>query len=155
MPSDGDGLYDAVRKMLPKDQLKDYDALIDNILSYDRIFDKSEQDLIDETVAFAAYFSTAAGISFKVNKENIGGWTQHALFMSMGIKHDYSEYLKQIHANTLILHGDQDIISVESMQQYMPYLPNARLKIIKGGSHFSFNDAPEAFSKYLLAFLRS
>jgi len=87
-----------------------------------------------------------------VNVNNIGGWMQQALYLSMGAKHDYSEYLRQIEAPTLVIYGTDDIIEQNSVQLYLDYIPNVTFKSISG-SHFMFYDNSHEFGSTLSDFL--
>jgi len=153
LPSnDGEGLYGAVQKRLPENLKNEYSEYLKRIFDYSNLFEKSEQDLINETMKFIKYFDIATKHKIKSNPNNIGGWMPKALYLSMGAKHDYSKYLKQIKAPTLIIYGTDDIIEQNSLQLYLDNIPNVTFKTISG-SHFMFYDNPTEFGKTISNFL--
>lgn len=154
MPQKDDGMYGAVKDLLPEEDVETYDALIKDIFNYGKIFDKSEKDICNETIRFAEFYGKATNTQASQNTNLIGGWMQHAMFISMGAKHDYTDKLKDISQPCLILHGDADIFTKERLDNYINNLPNAKLKLLKGGTHFSFNDAAEEFGEEVINFLK-
>jgi proline iminopeptidase len=56
LPSDGEGLYGAVRKKLPENLKNEYSDYLETLFDYSNLFEKSEQDLINETMTFIKYF---------------------------------------------------------------------------------------------------
>lgn len=151
LPSDGDGLYGAVQKRLPNNMQDDYTKLVDNIFDFNHLFEKSEDDLVAETTEFIKYFEIATGQKVEIRPELIGGWMPQALYLGMGAKHDYSEYLKQIKAPTLVVYGTDDIIAQKSLQLYLDYIPDVKLKTMDG-SHFMFYDNPKEFGEVISSF---
>lgn len=153
LPSnDGEGLYEAVQKRLPENLKHEYSEYLKMLFDYSNLFEKSEQDLINETTKFIKYFDIATKQKTESNPDNIGGWMPKALYLSMGAKHDYSKYLKQIKAPTLIVYGTDDIIEQSSLQLYLENIPNVTFNSISG-SHFIFNDNPLEFRKIVSDFL--
>jgi proline iminopeptidase len=152
LPSDGDGLYGAVQKRLPENLKNEYSKYLEKIFDYSNLFEKSEQDLVNETMTFIKYYDIATKQAIESDPENIGGWMPKALYLGMGAKHDYSKHLKQIKAPTLIIYGTDDIIDQNSVQLYLDYIPNVTFKSISG-SHFMFNDNPYVFGKIVSDFL--
>lgn len=69
----------------------------------------------------------------------------------MGAHHDYSEYLKEIKAPTLVIYGTDDIIAQSSVQLYLDNIPNASLKTM-AGTHFMFYDNPKEFGEVVTRF---
>lgn len=70
---------------------------------------------------------------------------------------DFTEDLKRIDVPTLIVHGDDDqIVPVANSALLSAKLvPNAQLKIYKGGSHSLGDTSKDEFNADLLAFLKS
>jgi len=152
LPSDGDGLYGAVQKRLPENLHAEYSVYIESLFDFGNLFEKSEQDLVNETLKFIKYFEVATNQKNESNPESIGGWMPQALYLGMGAKHDYSEYLKQIKAPTLVIYGTDDIIEQNSVQLYLDFIPNVTFESISG-SHFMFYDNPLVFGKTISKFL--
>lgn len=70
---------------------------------------------------------------------------------------DFTEDLKKIDVPTLILHGDDDqIVPIGAAGMMSAKLvPNATLKIIKGGPHGVAQTRPDEINDELLAFIQS
>lgn len=142
-------MYSVVEKKLPEDRVKEYQDYIEEVLDFQNIFKKSEQELIELNTRFAEYYNLAMNSNVPVDevKSSIGGWLQNAVFLSMGKKHNYSKYLKQIKAPTLIIHGEEDIIPVSSIRLYLDNIPNIELKTVPKAKHQPFNEQPQVFDK--------
>ncbi|BDS15236.1 alpha/beta fold hydrolase [Aureispira anguillae] len=147
MPSTSKGLYDEVEDRLPEHLKAEYKEYIKRFLDFNTIFEKSEQQLIELNKEFITYFEAATHNKIKNSLSGIGGWCQYAMFFSMGKVHDYTPYLKQIQIPTLIIYGEDDIIPLESLTDYLQHIPHAQLKTIKNASHFPFNEQPIEFGK--------
>ncbi len=149
IPSETNGLYGAVEKHLPANKLEEYKSYLKEVFDFKNIFLKSEQELSDLNKKFTEYyyFATNNNTSESLTDPEIGGWVQNAVFLSMGKKHDYSEYFQRIKVPTLIIHGEEDIIPVESVQLYIDNIPNCRLETIPEAAHFSFNEQAKRFGE--------
>lgn len=68
---------------------------------------------------------------------------------------DTEERVSRIAAPTLVLSGDADIIvPVENSRNLAASIPNARLVIIKGGSHTFFIEQAEEFNSAVIEFIK-
>ncbi len=152
LPSEGGGLYEAVRERLPENLQADYSNYLEQVFDFKNLFKKSEQELVNQNLEFIQYYEAATQQSIEVKPENIGGWMSQALYLGMGVQHDYSEYLKQITAPTLVVHGTDDILGQKSVQLYLDHIPKTELKTISG-SHFMFYDNPIKFGEIVSSFL--
>lgn len=66
------------------------------------------------------------------------------------------ERLAEIEAPTLIATGERDLqVFIEGAERMARGMPNARHEVIEGAGHLPPLEAPEAFRKLLLEFLRS
>jgi len=159
MPSGNGGLYDQVEKRLPVEMKKEYHQYLDKFFDYKNIFKKSEKELSELNGEFNKYFYAAYDISDEqlessTQSINIGGWHMHALFFSMGKKHDYSEAFKAIQAPVLVIHGEHDIMPLESVTVYNKLIEGSTLNVIEGAGHFSFNEQPVVFGDIAGEFLK-
>ena len=153
MPAASGGLYELVKQSLPNEKLTEYQDYLDKCFNYKNLFEKSEQQLVAENEEFIKYYNLATKNNFNNKQTQIGGWIQHACFLSMGKKHDYSESLKQIMVPTLIIHGKNDIIPVNSCNQYHDNIPNSELKDIPNSTHFPYDEQPKEFERVVKKFL--
>ena len=156
MPAKSGGLYELVKDKLKGKNRAEYDEYLDKFFDYGNLFDKSEKQLVKENLEFIKYYDLATGKKNegKYTEKEVGGWIQHACFLSMGKKHDYSEYLKEIKCPTLVIHGKEDLMPISSTTQYLNYIPKSKLKIIDNASHFSFNEKPNEFGEIVKVFLK-
>ena len=64
------------------------------------------------------------------------------------------ERLPQITAPTLVVVGDQDILTpVADARELAAGIPGARLRVLAGGGHLALGECNDAFMDALLAFL--
>jgi 3-oxoadipate enol-lactonase len=68
--------------------------------------------------------------------------------------HDTLERLPLIAAPTLVVVGDQDILTpVANARELAEGIPGARLQVLEGGGHLALIECEVAFTDALLAFL--
>jgi len=77
----------------------------------------------------------------------------YAMYMSMGLKHDYSEALKLTDAPVLVVHGGKDLQPEEASKLYADLHRNGRLHVIQEATHFAYDETPKQFSDLLYQFL--
>lgn len=149
MPSESGGLYDEVKKRLPKDKVADFEAYMAKLLDFSNMFEKSEAELVELNKGFIPYYNLATNNSVPEEAMNpeIGGWLQNAVFMSMGKEHDYTEAMEGIKVPTLVVCGEEDMIPLSSVQLYLEHIPNSQLKTIPKATHFCFDEQPTAFGE--------
>ncbi len=109
-------------------------------------------------VEFARYYSVAANRkAFTVPAESQpvagGGWMVQAMYLSMGLKHDYRAALRQVDAPVLVIHGDKDLQPEKASRFYAEAFPNAEFQVIKDAGHFPFSEQPETFARIVSEFL--
>lgn len=158
MPPESGGLFEQIKPFLPGDMQKDYEAYLKRYLDYGSIFSKSEADLIALNAEFARYYSVAAkqkGFDVPADSQAVegGGWMVEALYLSMGLKHDYRAALKSVSAPVLVIHGDKDFQPEKASRMYADAFPSAEFHVIQNAGHFSFDDQPGAFASVVSEFL--
>ncbi|MDQ5866543.1 MAG: alpha/beta hydrolase [Chloroflexota bacterium] len=67
---------------------------------------------------------------------------------------DWRPQLANLRVPTLVVHGMEDLVLLETSQQWTAALPEARLLTIEGSGHYSHLEAPEVFFPALDSFLR-
>jgi proline iminopeptidase len=67
--------------------------------------------------------------------------------------YDWRALLSGAAAETLVLHGDRDLLPVRVAHALVSFLPNSRLVLVPGSGHMPFWEAPEAFFASVSAFL--
>lgn len=152
MPQERDDLFAAVRQRLPVAMQAEYDAYMKKYLNFGNVFSKSEADLQAANRQFGAYYGLAIGQPVGAIEDN-GGWMVHAMYFSIGQRHDYRPALAQITAPTLVLHGADDLQSVAVGQSYADGIANAQFTVLPAAGHFLFADQPAAFAAAVQAFL--
>lgn len=74
----------------------------------------------------------------------------------IALRPDSSDLLPQIHCPTLILAGEEDVITPSADARLMAeHIPNARLVTIPRAGHLANLEQPEAFNQALTAFLET
>jgi len=157
MPPESGGLFEQVKPLLPDAMKPEYDAYLKRYLDYGTIFGKRESELAALNAEFARYYSVAAqrkGWNVPMsNAGDAGGLMVHAMYFSMGLRHDYRAALKAVNAPVLVIHGDKDLQSEKASRIYANALPNAEFRVIPNAGHFMFNDQPEIFARAVGEFL--
>lgn len=158
MPAEDGGLFDEVKALLPAETQADYDAYLKRYLDYGSIFSKNEAGLAAMNAEFARYYAAAASrkgfaVAEESNTAAGGGWMVHAMYMSMGMRHDYRSALKSVTAPALVVHGANDIQTQAASRAYADLIPNARFSVLDNAGHFVFDDQPAAFAKLVGDFL--
>ncbi len=158
MPPESGGLFAQIRPLLPEETQPEYDAFLKGYLDYGTIFAKSEAELAALNSEIARYYGAAAqrkGFPVPVESDTrgSGGWMVHAMYVSMGLQHDYRAALKPVQAPVLVLHGELDLQPEKASRMYADAFPNSEFEVIQNAGHFSFNDQPEAFARVVGGFL--
>ena len=66
-----------------------------------------------------------------------------AMYLSMGMRHDYRPALRGLGVPVLVIHGDRDMIPVATGKAFAGHFDNARFEVIAGAGHFVYDDRPE------------
>jgi pimeloyl-ACP methyl ester carboxylesterase len=71
-------------------------------------------------------------------------------------KHDARERLAGITQPTLVIVGDQDLLTPPWLaREVAEAIPGARLRVLEGGGHCLFWEIPDAFNQAVIDFLKS
>lgn len=139
-------LTDAQRKEMAAYQLKQNagDTSVDtnnkrvDILAHAYVFDKSKAPIVASRIK-------------KVNMQ-----LNQLVYADMArIKFDHKNSFKQFTQPVLVLHGDQDVISVDTASVTKNSFPNAKLEVLKNCAHYGWLDQPELYYRALFTFLKS
>ncbi len=68
--------------------------------------------------------------------------------------HNILDKLSAIKAPTLIIHGEDSVIPVESARETATRIPDCKLTILKNVGHFPYVEAPDAFAGAVRSFIR-
>lgn len=154
-------IFDAVRSRIPEKELPKYDLLIKEYFNFGDIFSKTDDDLVDLHTQIGYYLLKGMGydISLMETPPTPGGWSSFAVYFSIGKSPDYRDAVANITAPTLILHGDDDDISLNGSKKYEEFIPNAKFISIgcsdttSVSGHFIFDDCPDQFAAAVREFL--
>ena len=158
MPPESGGLFEQIKPLLPAEMKSEYDAYLKRYLDYGSLFSKTESELALLNAEFARYYAVAAQRKgFSIPPENssaeTGGWMAHALYLSMGMRHDYRAALKDVNAPVLIIHGANDLQPEKASRMYADAFTNAQFRVIQNAGHFPFSDQPNEFARVVREFL--
>ena len=152
MPIEGDDLFSSVRKLLPPDQLADYDAFVESYFDFSNVFTKTEEDLIALNAGFGEFYVQAIDPPH-IEQGRPGGWMVQAMYFSMGQRHDYRPALANVTAPVLVIHGENDLQTEAQSRVYAEAFPHAKIQVIPDASHFPFYEQTESFASIVQSFL--
>lgn len=158
MPVEGGGLFEEVGRLLPAGMKNDYADFMKRYLDFGNIFSKSESELASLNADFAKYYRTAVAnqnLSIAEEKAPVenGGWMVHAMYFSMGKRHDYRDALRIVKAPVLVIHGEKDLQPEKASRAYVEAFSNSSFQVIKNAGHFPFSEQPEEFAAVTRKFL--
>jgi pimeloyl-ACP methyl ester carboxylesterase len=135
-----------------------YDDYLKRYLDFGNLFARNEAELAALNREFVPYYEAAMQAKgFVVPASNMpndnGGWMVQAMYMSMGMKHDYRAALKSVAAPALVIHGEHDLQPEQASRMYAELVPGAKFQVIQNASHFPFSEQPEAFARVVNEFL--
>jgi proline iminopeptidase len=152
MPQEESGLFEAVGDRLPAEMQIDYADYLDEYLDFQNLFSKSEADLVALNEVFGEYYRAVIETPLP-QQGQAGGWMVHAMYVSMGRRHDYRGSLKDMEAPVLVIHGAEDLQTEAASRIYVDALPAARFQVIENATHFPFFEQPGEFSAIVGEFL--
>jgi proline iminopeptidase len=156
MPQETEGgLFELVRQKLPAELQNEYDQYIEEYLNFQDIFSKTDRELVELNKKFSEYYMIAAGNTSLQEKNDAepGGWMTHAMYLSMGTRHDYRQALKVVDAPVLVIHGTNDLQPEVTSRVYAELFPNTQFQTIENAGHFPFYTHPEEFAEAAGQFL--
>jgi len=158
-PEGDSDLFASVRAKLPVDQQAEFDAFMDEYMDFNRLFEKSEADLVTMNEKFGEYYMGIMDADLTTVETNLpeqgrpGGWMVWAQYVSMGQRHDYRPALAAVNLPVLVIHGADDLQSEAASSMYSDSFPNAEFAVIQNASHFVFEEQPEQFAQIVGEFL--
>ncbi|MEW5720808.1 MAG: alpha/beta hydrolase [Chloroflexota bacterium] len=158
MPPESGGLFEQVKPLLPESMRSKYDDYVKRLLNFGNLFSQNETDLAALNREFVPYYEAALkakGVTIPASNlpNDNGGWMVQAMYMSMGIKHDYRAALKSVSAPVLVIHGDKDLQPEQASRMYSDLFPNGKFQVIQNATHLPFSEQPEAFARVVSEFL--
>ncbi len=153
MPPPSGGLYGQVRDRLDPSEHEDYDALIDQLLDFGGMFEHSEAELLALEASFFDYYRLIDPTAEVPRVEDMGAWQLRAMFLGLGMRHDWRPALGEITARTLVVHGTEDHQPIEASAMYSEAIADAAFETIDGAGHFPHDTHPEAFAEVVSRFL--
>jgi len=160
-PQKGNNIFDNVRFRIPAEEQPKYDSLVKEYFNFGSIFSKSDADLVDLHTQVGRYLLKGMGydISLMDAPPTPGGWSTFAVYFSIGRSPDYRDAVANITAPTLILHGDDDDISLNGSKEYEEFIPDVKFMSIdcpdapSVSGHFIYDDCPDQFGEAVREFL--
>jgi proline iminopeptidase len=154
-PDADSDLFASVRARLPENQLPEYDAFIKDYFDFNKLFTRTDADLVAMDAKFGEYYLSVAGVPVdeQVEQGEPGGWMTWGMYVSMGQRHDYRPALKNVTAPVLVIHGADDLQSESASRLYEEAFSNAEFAVIENAGHFSFEEQPEQFAAIVKKFL--
>jgi len=158
LPQQGKGFFAEMQDRLPQAMRSEYADFLKRYLDYASIFAKSEAELVALNAEFDRYYAAATktqGVTVPSGGDATsgGGWMVHAMYLSMGKRHDYRGALKRIDAPAIVIHGAKDLQPEQVSRGYVDAIPGARWAVVPNAGHFVVSDQPDAFSATVGRFL--
>jgi proline iminopeptidase len=148
MPApEGDDLFARVRDRLPPDRRAEFDGFLEEYFDFGALFDHDENSLARMNLRLGNLLLEGMGqpplpVPEPDAAVDAGGWMTHAMYLSMGRRHDYTGALAAISADTLVVHGDQDLQPLAGSRRYALGIASAELFEVAGADHFFMGDHP-------------
>ncbi|MHC4415586.1 MAG: alpha/beta fold hydrolase [Planctomycetota bacterium] len=157
MPARDEDLFTLVRDRLPPERHPEYDGFLDEYFDFGALFEHDEEELARMHLRLGDYILEAMGGPSPEAPEppaaiENGGWMVHAMYLSMGRRHDYSDALSRITADTLVVHGERDLQPASASARYAELIARAKLLRVADADHFFAGDHPE-LGRQVAAFL--
>ena len=158
MPITDGNLFTEVARLLPASKQSEYQRFLDRYFDFGNIFSQKESDLVALNEEFAKYYLAAARakgwrLPQQIESSGAGGWMVHAMFLSMGRRHDYRNALKKVPVPVLVIHGEKDIQPARISRVYSDLFPQGQFYQMQAAGHFPFYDNPQQFAATLAKFL--
>jgi len=159
MPPAGGDLLDEIRRELPEPERVRYQEFLGRYMDFQSVLDGDERSVAALNREFGSFYAQVAqkhGMAMTDSGaalEDIGGFVVPALYLSLGRRHDWSGFLRNVQAPVLVLHGERDLQSEQASRAHAELFPRCRFEVIRGAGHFPFEDQPEAFAAAVAGFL--
>jgi proline iminopeptidase len=69
--------------------------------------------------------------------------------------YDWTVLVRHVHAETLVVHGEQDLLPASVARELVGLIPKATLELVPGAGHMPFWEQPELFFSAVGRFLDS
>lgn len=107
-------------------------------------------------IYFRTFFKNptlSQNIVLGINKHWLANYkvTSNFIWKDLG-KYDIHDQLINITASTLVMHGDESVISIKGAEAITKLIPNSKLVILKDVGHFPYIEAPNTFSTVVREF---
>ncbi|MDE2792118.1 MAG: alpha/beta hydrolase [Paracoccaceae bacterium] len=152
-PSPHGDLFASIRSGLSARDRTAFDRWADEYLDLGTIFEKSTGELETLDSKFPRFFEQAMGDLPEGSGGDVGVWHARAQYFSLGQRHDWRGAISAYNGPTLILHGENDLQTIEVSKMYADALPDARVETITGAGHFPHYTQPDQTTSVLLDFL--
>jgi proline iminopeptidase len=147
-PPEGADLFSTARDRLSPERRDEFDAFMETYFDFGGLFVHDENDLARRNLRLANFMLEAMEQPPLPEPDpgtpiDCGGWMPYAMYLSMGRRHDYTDALAWITADTLVVHGNGDLQPVAVSRLYVDGIANAELFVVAGADHFFMGDHPE------------
>jgi len=153
-------LFAIMRDRLPVEEREGFDRFLGEYMNFGGLFSQSESEIAALQLRFGGYYLIASGLEreFKnptPKERSNGGWMTRAMFMSMGLRHDYRPALRAVRAPVLVIHPEKDLQPIAGSQSYVDDIANARLEVAADAGHFVLDEEGAGVTEIIGGFLKS
>lgn len=153
-------LYQWVEQYLPESLHKEFDDYKKRFFDFGTLFQKTSVEINKLHHEFFKYYYIAqkakfAGLTFPESNNYSIDWMPFAIYFGLGRNHDYRQYMQQIRAKTLVVHGQYDLQPESVSKNFCTYIDSSLCKYagIGEASHFPFVENPNDFQRAVETFL--
>ncbi len=149
---DDSDLFELIRRRLPAEIKPEYERYVAEYFDFRRAFARSEEE---SSVFYGglARFWGAGGAPRGTSAPDSAGYEPLGIYCSMGAHHDYRAAFGAVRAPVLVIHGGADLQPESVSRNFAARFANHRFVSIAGGTHFVFDEQPDAFAGVVNQFL--
>jgi len=158
-PSKDPNLFSSIGPLLPPERQGAWEAYQRRLFDYRQIMAMDDATLAElnmELVPFYAEAARARGMWMPPDTgtaESAGGWAVHGMYLSMGLRRDWSGALAAVDAPVLVVHGERDLQPEAASRRYAEWLPQAEVVVIPGAGHMLGEEPVAGVTEAIATFL--
>jgi proline iminopeptidase len=158
-PTKDPDLFDTVGALLPPEMEADWEDYRGRLFDFRSMVLMDDASLVALNLELVPFYEEAArsrGMWLPPDTgtaEEGGGWAVQGMYLSMGLRRDWSDALATVEAPVLVVHGDRDLQTETASRRYAEWLPNAEVVVVPGAGHMLGDDPAEGIDEAIGAFL--